>query len=61
MNTSQNVLFLVVIKEKQNGQELPDINKYFQSAFDAKVYAQTNTRYFARHSWRKAVIKAIPI
>lgn len=57
----QNFLFLVVVKEKQNGQELPELNRYFQDVKAAKAFAQSSNKFFARHSWRKASIKAIPI
>lgn len=61
MNPQQRFLYLVVIKEKYEGQDRPDVNRYFDDAKQAKVFAQENTRYLARHSWRKASIKAIPV
>jgi len=61
MQAQQSFLFLVVIKEEYLGQQLPEINKYFTDGRAAKIYAQENTRYLARHSWRKASIKAIPV
>lgn len=60
-NVEQRFIFLVVVQEKREGQSLPDLNKYFEDARAAKAFAQTQTRFFARHSWRKASIKAIPI
>lgn len=60
-NVEQRFIFLVVVQEKREGQSLPDLNKYFEDARAAKAFAQTNSRYLARSTWRKATIKAIPI
>ena len=61
MNQYPSFIYLVVVKERYEGQDRPDINKYFQDARLAKAFAQTNSRYLARSTWRKATIKAIPI
>jgi len=61
MNPQQRFLYLVVIKEKYEGQDRPDVNRYFDDAKQAKVFAQVNTRFLARSTWRKASIKAIPV
>lgn len=61
MQQTQSFIFRVTVLERQNGQDLPQKDQYFQEVKAAKTFAQINTRFFARHSWRKASIKAIPV
>jgi len=61
MNALNNCLFLVVVQEKREGHIMPEKNHYFTDPKAAKMFANDNNRFFARHSWRKASIKAIPV